>query len=498
MILESLWFAYIFVSAVMALTLFYRWLSWFCSPLRNLPGPKERMYPFSNFMSLRSEPYMEPFKRWWKEAGVNESMIHYNMICWRQAVLVLDKDIVKTILTAPANKENPRFEKLILFLRDIVGDGLLTASGTHWAKHRRILQPAFKTRFLRATLTGAIPWRIDRFLKCWMTAAHKGFEIDVASHMSALTLDIIGDVAFSHNFNALNALESWANQDHTDKEHSEPLELSEVGDELLNYFTKSMKINLLTIVCLLLGLEKLNWYINREVRRTQKFLDIEVEKIVAKARKETLKASSVLHLMLQATSGPEDPSDGEMEAQLGKSASSTNPRRRHDDILNAKDIRDEVKTFMIAGHETTSTWLHWALYALVMFPEVQERVHADILRVAPPSASSGEDDRITLDQIEQMDYMGAFLQEVLRMYPPVGFYVRINTQTETFKGVTIPAGTRLILPPHILHRHPKYWDDPETFLPERWLNVTKEESERRQFAFLAYSAGGRSCKLLFV
>ena len=92
-----------------------------------------------------------------------------------------------------------------------------------------------------------------------------------------------------------------------------------------------------------------------------------------------------------------------------------------------------------------------------------------------------------------MEYLGAFLQEVLRLYPPVGFFPRVNRFREFLDGVEVPPGTRIALVPHLLHRHPKYWDDPETFNPERWLNVSEKEIERRRFAFFPFSFGGRNC-----
>ena len=109
------------------------------------------------------------------------------------------------------------------------------------------------------------------------------------------------------------------------------------------------------------------------------------------------------------------------------------------------------------------------------------------------SSQSTADDVIGLAEVNNMIYMHAVLQEVLRLYSPVGMLVRFNTYPETFAGYDIPKDTRIVLPMHLLHRHPKYWDDPESFLPERWLNVSDNERERRRFSFFPFSAGGRNC-----
>jgi cytochrome P450 len=125
---------------------------------------------------------------------------------------------------------------------------------------------------------------------------------------------------------------------------------------------------------------------------------------------------------------------------------------------------------------------------LAKHPEIQEKLYAEIVKIAPPSV-----EKIGVDHVDQMPYLNGFLQEVLRLYPPAGFFSRTNTGPETLGGVTIPAGTRLGISAHILQRHPKYWDDPNTFIPERWINVSEAEAERRRFAYFPFSAGGRSC-----
>lgn len=129
------------------------------------------------------------------------------------------------------------------------------------------------------------------------------------------------------------------------------------------------------------------------------------------------------------------------------------------------------------------------MYALAKYPSIQERVHDDVIQHAPRSSV----ENITLDQTDEMEYLFAFMQEVLRLYPPVGFLFRYNTNTEILGDVKVPPNTRLAISPHILHRHPKYWDNPEEFSPERWINVTHDQAEQRRFAFIPFSTGGRNC-----
>lgn len=116
-------------------------------------------------------------------------------------------------------------------------------------------------------------------------------------------------------------------------------------------------------------------------------------------------------------------------------------------------------------------------------------LYENVVKHAPAS----NDEKIEVEHVGQMEYLHAFLQEVLRLYPPAGFIPRYNRNKENLGGVDVPANTRISLPPHLMHRHPRYWDDPDSFKPERWLNVPDEEAERRRFAFFPFSAGGRNC-----
>lgn len=463
----------------LACILLTRYLRWFFSPLRKIPGPKHRGSIFGNFPQIRKEEFMQPHKSWWKDAGIDARAIHYTLPFWRPCLVVLDKGIIRTILTAQYGKDKVRFYKVIRMLSDILGDGLVTLQGEDWMRHRRMLHPSFNTNFLREALNEAVPPKVNRFVQCWERASAESAEdreIDLNSHLSSLTLDIIGDVAFSHSFKALDAVEQWSrlatNRQHAnvDGDNKPDDELAKITDPFITYLHKAIKINLISSILSLSGLASLSRYVNPHVRRNRYFLDQAVDRVVADARKENTKTTSILHLLLHA----KDPE------QKGDQSKAT---------LSDTELRDEVKTFIIAGHETTSTWLYWALYALSIYPEVQNRVHENVVKHAPSTVPE-----ILMEHVDKMDYMNAFLLEVLRMYPPVGFFTRVNSEEEDFgNGLIVPAGTRIAICPHLMHRHPKYWDDPEDFKPERWLNETEEEAERRRFAFIPFSAGGRGC-----
>jgi cytochrome P450 len=136
----------------------------------------------------------------------------------------------------------------------------------------------------------------------------------------------------------------------------------------------------------------------------------------------------------------------------------------------------------------TATWINWSLYVFTKYPDVQENVYRDIVKHMDP-----DKDEIDFDDIDKMEYMNAFLQEVLRLYPPLGQILRVSRRPEIMEGVEIPPNTHVQIPNFLIQRHPHYWSEPENFKPERWINPTDEEKDRRRSAFMPFGGGPRLC-----
>jgi cytochrome P450 len=426
-------------------------------------------------LTVFRQPFMDPHKKWWKELRETVGSVpfmSYSSLLGAWTVMVLDPDLVKFILTEPVSKETLRFPKKYVFIKEIIGEGLVTLEGSAWSRHRRIIQPAFNTNVLKEALNRSVPELTETLISSWRST--QGFTIDVASHMSALTLDVIGEVAFSHDFGALQVLQDWATTASAEGE-DEQLELAPISDPLIQAFQESLKISGLVIILGILNLTWIEKYLNPKSGRTRKLLNEAVDNVIRDARaKETsepngdsTKKKSLLQVLFQA----KDTQDGQDK-----------------NTLSDVELRDETKTFIVAGHETTSTWCYWAMYALAKFPDVQEKLYEEIAK----HASADTTFPVTLEQVDTMPYLSAFLSEVLRLYSPVGMIIRFTSQPEHWKGYTIPAKTRLVIPIHLLHRHPDYWSRPDDFWPERWLN-DKEAAARHRFCFLPFSAGGRNC-----
>ena len=149
-----------------------------------------------------------------------------------------------------------------------------------------------------------------------------------------------------------------------------------------------------------------------------------------------------------------------------------------------RQLIDEILTLVVAGHETTASGLNWTWYLLSQHPDAEARLHAELDAVADEPAPG-------LAQMEQLAYTQQVVNEALRLYPPGWLLSRRTVQPDVLSGYEIPAGANVLLPLYLLHRHPRYWKDPDSFFPERF--APDHDAERPRFAYMPFAAGPRHC-----
>lgn len=154
------------------------------------------------------------------------------------------------------------------------------------------------------------------------------------------------------------------------------------------------------------------------------------------------------------------------------------------DAMNERELIDEIMTLVVAGHETTASGLNWTWYLLSQHPGVEGKLHAEI-DAAPEVLEPG------LAQMEALSYTSNVINEALRLYPPGWLLSRRAIAADVLGGYEVPAGTDVLLSPYFLHRHPKFWKEPEAFRPERF--DAEHEAERPRFAYMPFAAGPRHC-----
>jgi len=197
---------------------------------------------------------------------------------------------------------------------------------------------------------------------------------------------------------------------------------------------------------------------NLRFKRGKAELDAMVYRLIAKRRQQP-EGDDLLSVLLQA---------------------------RDDDGFGMTDqqLRDEVLTLFLAGHETTASTLTWAVYLLTGHPETIERLAAEVDLVLGDRAP-------TADDVPRLKYTEAVLKEALRLYPPSWLMGRETLAPYEIRGHTIPKGGNLLISQWVIHRDPRWFDEPDEFRPERWL-VEKAKAIPR-CAYAPFGAGPRQC-----
>lgn len=150
--------------------------------------------------------------------------------------------------------------------------------------------------------------------------------------------------------------------------------------------------------------------------------------------------------------------------------------------LDAEELRDEVLTLLLAGHETTAASLAWTLMLLSRYPAARERLEEEVDEVLGGREPKAED-------VERLPWTKAVLSEAMRLYPPAWTIERDAVEGDEVAGVQIPAGATIAVPPYLIHRNAEIWPNPEGFQPERFMG----EQQRPRYAYLPFGGGRRIC-----
>jgi cytochrome P450/Na+/melibiose symporter-like transporter len=370
-------------------------------------------------------------------AAAYETPIHHGRsLIFFKWVLVSDPAGVRRVLVEnAANYPKTKFD--LAFFAAIFGGGLLGLDGEDWRRHRRIMAPAFDPRSV-AAYGPAMAATVQTFIERW-DALPDSARVDMDQEMRALALEVISRTVFSTDSGEMKEL---------------------VRDHMLRGMAHAGAANLLDLLPLI-GARRMRRRV-RELELASRPLDDAIARLLAE-REAAPKA------------GPADLITRLMAAR----DSETGGR------LTAKEIRDEIVTIYIAGHETTATTLAWSWYALSQRPEHMIRVQAELDEVLGGRAPGFED-------LPRLAYTRRVVEECMRLYPAApGLSTRRALADDEVCGVKIPKGASVNVIPWVLHRNSAVWSDPETFDPDRF---SPEQAEGRpRFAYLPFGAGPRVC-----
>jgi len=165
-------------------------------------------------------------------------------------------------------------------------------------------------------------------------------------------------------------------------------------------------------------------------------------------------------------------------------ASMISALRADGETLDRQQLRDEVCTILMVGHETSSVSLCWLLYLLAKHPQVQDRVFQELVDQPWEEIPS-------LENVQSANYLSAVLKESLRVYPSVPFVLRQAAHDGELGGYQVKQGSTILVSPWVTHRHQSYWPQADTFTPETWLDT--DEKSMHPGAYIPFGFGARIC-----
>jgi cytochrome P450 len=356
----------------------------------------------------------------------------------QQVYLVSHPDWIEDVLVTSAKK----FQKGVALQRAkrLLGEGLLTAEGQAHLKQRRTIQPLFHRqqvqRFAEAMVTHASRWR---------ESIAPNATIDVTKEMAALTLAIVGETLFSSN-------------------------VQSDADEVRDALEASVQSFGIMFLPGLEYFEKLPLPVFARVRKARERLDRVIHRVIEDRRRGS--DATDLVSMLLAARDPENPSETGMSDQ---------------------QIRDEAMTIFLAGHETTANAMAWTWHLLGQSPDVDAKLQEELARVLSGRTPSVED-------VPKLEYTRAIVAESMRLYPPAWTMGRRAIDAHTIAGHTIEPGSLVIMSQWIVHRDPRWWNDPELFEPNRWLSKAEPSAalgssvpSRPRYSYFPFGGGSRIC-----
>lgn len=320
-------------------------------------------------------------------------------------------------------------EMIVHIQSRLFGSNVFNMPYLSWKPRRRTLQPLFTKKHV-ATFSGHMSEAAEALAAKWAA----GMEVDLDAEIRGLTLRVIGRSVFGVDFGANDAI-------------------GPATETVLNYVTKRS----LRAVRAPVGLPTLQ---RSRFRTALATLHSVIDEAVAACRSEPDREAELIRLLLDAR----DPETGRP--------------------LSDKAIRDELLVFLLAGHDTTSTTLTYALWALGHHPEMQARVAAE-------ASAAAADWTLSVESVPLLPYTTQVVHEALRLCPPAPAIGRMAMRDVVVDGFRIPAGTNLLVGVYALHRDPALWEDPTRFEPDRF--DPQLARTRNRWQFLPFGAGPRSC-----
>lgn len=386
-----------------------------------LPGPRGH-WLLGALPRLRSD-MLGFFEQCFREFGDAA----YFRVANRRTMLLSHPDDIEEVLVT----ENRRFIKnyALTFLQPLLGNGLLLNEGDSWLRQRRLIQPAFNRPRVESYAPAMVEVT-DRLLGEW----HSGELCDIRPAMLKLTMAIAGrtllGIDVTGRFGEVASLMEAVMYDF----------LARFGAAVpLPFWVPTPR--------------------NVRLKGTIRQLDRILQQLIDERRQADGAGTDFLSLLMRAR---DDENGG----------------------LSDRQLRDEVMTMFLAGHDTTAGALAWTWYLLGKHPDIQRRVHDEVHEVLGSRTPEAAD-------VPRLIYCERVLREAMRLYPSAYVIGRRPVEDITIGGHFIPAGTNVLMSQWIVHRDERWFDDPLRFDPDRWANGLAQRLPK--YAYFPFGGGPRQC-----
>jgi len=337
-----------------------------------------------------------------------------------------DKELVEYILKQN-HKNYFKSEIQSVTLGKYLGNGLLTNNGKDWLKQRRLIQPGF-SKIKITNLVSIMEEEIDKAFSSFNNET----EIDLYDFFHTLAFNIVAKTLFS-----------------SDIDEEKVKELGKIITEIQEVFAKEVRIPLYTQVLNILGITDKNIRKSKQAKRI-------IQSVLDKRRNSGEEKNDLLDMLIHA---------------------------RYEDTqlpMSDEQLVDEMLILFIAGHETTANALSFIFFEISQNPETEKKLKQEI-------AEEGEN-FFSAESLMKKSFTVNVIKEAMRLHPPAWAIDRQALEDDSFKEYSWKKGTLIILYIAGLHRNPKYWSDPNSFIPERF-----DDENAKNFAYYPFGAGPRLC-----
>lgn len=345
------------------------------------------------------------------------------------AYFLYDPDDIEYVLSSNAKNFNKSMSLRSDFFHRLLGNGLLTSDGEFWRRQRRLAQPAFHRQRIGSYGEVMVEYT-NRLISNW----RDGEVRDIHREMMRLTLEIVVKTLFNSDVSG-----------DTDK-------VAQVLERIVQPFASQATLKWILD-------NRLPTPTHRRFNQAAQEIDEIVYRIISERRSSGTDEGDLLSMLLAAHD-----EDGSQ--------------------MTDRQLRDEVMTIFLAGHETTALTLSWAWYLLAKHPEVERKFHLEIdevLNGRPPEVGD----------LSRLKYTEQIAKESMRLYPPAYGLGREAIEDCEIGGFHVPRKTQIFMFPWAMHRDPRFFDEPLSFRPERWTDEFANHLPK--YAYFPFGGGPRAC-----